>query len=402
MGTAALPLAAVEAGRDSLARQSTPKSWDHQISLRTRGPNRAILRVLLNHDWTTLRAIAESLVIMQAFLCSTQKTFWSERSFWVSAIPPNRETASDGPPHFTGRREFRRTGRSSGVPLLASVIFSALLFGTAVIGAPAQPPGQTGEPSAWRESAAVPAADLDRAIDQVLSRPEFSWRMPRVQAAEQDQPGWLRGFVQSTFEMLGDWTKAIMRFGRKIFQWIQEKLFNKLQVPLAGGGSGTGWMTSLQLLLYGLTALVVALLAIMALRLWRRRRFRTDEILATPMPAEPDLSDESVLADELPKEGWLRLGHELMGRGELRLALRAFYLAALAHLGHRELVRIARSKSNREYEYELRRRAHSRPELVAAFAESVRLFDRVWYGRHKITIADLNGFQDTVERIAAC
>jgi len=86
----------------------------------------------------------------------------------------------------------------------------------------------------------------------------------------------------------------------------------------------------------------------------------------------------------------------------LRLALRAFYLAGLAHLGYRELIRIARFKSNREYEFELGRRARNREELLEAFAQSVKLFDRVWYGKHDVSPGDLRSFQAALERITTC
>ena len=75
--------------------------------------------------------------------------------------------------------------------------------------------------------------------------------------------------------------------------------------------------------------------------------------------AVPDLNEESVTADQLPEDGWLQLARELMERGELRLALRASYLAGLAHLGHRELIHLARHKSNRDYDRELHRRARA-------------------------------------------
>jgi hypothetical protein len=288
--------------------------------------------------------------------------------------------------------------KSSKASLFSALLFIVFFFESTALAAPAPATA----PASAQESGSVKALELDRAIQSVLSRPEFSWRMPRAKIEHGDEPGWFVSFVRSAFEMVGDWVRAVVRFAKKVSEWIFEKLFNKLRSPLPGGGGGTDWMTSLQLLLYCLTAFVVAVLAILAMRMWRRRRSRIEEVFATAIPAAPDLSDENVLANELPEESWLKIGRELMERGEMRLALRAFYLAALAHLGRRELIRIARFKSNHDYEMELRRRAHSRPDLLGAFAETVRLFDRVWYGRHEITAGDLNGFQTSVERIAAC
>ena len=91
-----------------------------------------------------------------------------------------------------------------------------------------------------------------------------------------------------------------------------------------------------------------------------------------------------------------------MGKGELRLALRALYLAGLAHLAQRDMIRVAKFKSNRDYERELRRRARALPELQAAFAENVGIFDRVWYGLHDVTQESLQRFQMNLEKIKAC
>ena len=93
----------------------------------------------------------------------------------------------------------------------------------------------------------------------------------------------------------------------------------------------------------------------------------------------------NVGADALPEDGWTQLARELAARGEFRLALRAFYLASLAHLAQRNLISLARFKSNHDYELELSRRAHTLPTLRQVFSENVRAFDRVWYGTHAAT-----------------
>jgi hypothetical protein len=77
------------------------------------------------------------------------------------------------------------------------------------------------------------------------------------------------------------------------------------------------------------------------------------------------------------------------------------YHASLAHLGRRELVVIARFKSNRDYELELRRRARAWPDLQGAFAENVRSFDRAWYGLHEVNAEALQQFEANVRCIRA-
>jgi hypothetical protein len=103
-----------------------------------------------------------------------------------------------------------------------------------------------------------------------------------------------------------------------------------------------------------------------------------------PVEITPDLNDEDVLADELPALRWLAVAKELLAKGEVRLAMRALYFAALTHLAERNLLTIARSKSNREYETELKRRAHAFPDLIHCFCGNVTILERVWYGMHEI------------------
>ena len=81
-----------------------------------------------------------------------------------------------------------------------------------------------------------------------------------------------------------------------------------------------------------------------------------------------------------------------MGKGELRLALRAVYLATLACLARQELITIAKYKSDREYELELRRRSHTQPQLAGVFAENRAVFEGAWYGLHEVTPGIMDRF----------
>jgi hypothetical protein len=86
-------------------------------------------------------------------------------------------------------------------------------------------------------------------------------------------------------------------------------------------------------------------------------------------------------------------------RGEFRLAMRAFYLASLAHLAARNLISLARFKSNRDYERELRRRAHTFPNLLATFGDNLFDFERIWYGLHEVNRDSVSQFAANVEKI---
>jgi hypothetical protein len=116
----------------------------------------------------------------------------------------------------------------------------------------------------------------------------------------------------------------------------------------------------------------------------------------------PDLHAPDLLADQWPEEGWLKLARELAQAGNLRLALRASYLAGLAHLGQRQLITIARYKSNFDYDRELRRRARQQEALLTAFHENLTAFECAWYGLHEVTLETLGGFNRNLEKIRGC
>jgi hypothetical protein len=94
------------------------------------------------------------------------------------------------------------------------------------------------------------------------------------------------------------------------------------------------------------------------------------------------LRKEDVSAALLPEEEWLAMSRDFAARGEWRLAMRAMYLSALAGLARREMLSLARGKSNREYARELSRKAHQHPEMLEPFQGLMHDFERVWYGCH--------------------
>jgi hypothetical protein len=195
-------------------------------------------------------------------------------------------------------------------------------------------------------------------------------------------------------ETLKRWIEAFGRWLDKILR----KLFSRRQ-PLPHANYSFGWVTPLQVLLLVLLVAVVIALTLFFFRIWRERQVRLSPRIAEPLQPAPDLADENVGADQLPEDGWTKLARELLERGELRLALRAFYLASLAHLAGRNLISLAKFKSNRDYERELSRRGHSFPELRAVFEENVVVFDRIWYGLHEINRDLVGRFAENVARI---
>jgi hypothetical protein len=271
--------------------------------------------------------------------------------------------------------------------------------------APAQTPTTDPRPPDSR----ISAAELDRAIDRVLEQREFNWRLPREKRVQDSsQKGIFAGFMDGVADTIRSWGRAAARWLKAavvwltdVIDWLREKIFGKGKIGRAEGRTGTAWITSLQILIFVLVALAASVAAVLIYRMWRQRGRRL-EVSSEGVAAVPDVADENVVANQLPEDDWLRLARELIGRGELRLAVRALYLASLAHLAQRDMISVAKFKSNRDYELELRRRARALPDLQAAFAENVGIFDRVWYGLHEVTEERLQRFQLNLERIKAC
>jgi hypothetical protein len=252
-------------------------------------------------------------------------------------------------------------------------------------------------------SAPAPAApqqvsptELNRAIDEVIQQRKYTWRMPREKLAE--EPAGEEGLIARFFKSIGRMFRTAIR---NTLEWLGNLLRKLFGNRTFSPNSTFDWIMLSQMLLYVLFAAVLSTVAFLLYRMWQNRR-RQPQILQTEaIQPVPDLTDENVGADQLPEDGWTKLARELLARGEYRLALRAFYLASLAHLAERNLISLTRFKSNHDYELELSRRAHSFPNLLQVFGENVGAFDRVWYGTHEASDELVAQFASNVERLKA-
>jgi hypothetical protein len=236
------------------------------------------------------------------------------------------------------------------------------------------------------ESSAAPQ-ELDKELKEVLRQRKYTWRMPRQNVKEAETENALMARVR-------EW----LRERRDAFiEWLR-KIFGRRGRTRQGSHGGVDWIIVIHLLLYTLVAVTIGALLWLLYQVLKTRR-NTVVVTAEPIQPTPDVADESVGAERLPEDGWMQLGRELLARGDLRLAMRAFYLASLAHLAAKNLVTLAKFKSNLDYERELHRRGHALPELPPLFSENVSVFDRVWYGMHEVTEELVNRFILRVERL---
>lgn len=275
--------------------------------------------------------------------------------------------------------ESRRSGADLLLRLRRGLSGKALLLGVGLLGlsmliAPTPLSAQPETQSTEFSQPSMNASELDASIDQVLERREFVWRFPRDEIADASDAAseggtWFKSFL----EMLERWEE-------KISQWI-ENLFGKDDKPKSDrdwdGFAGIG-----EALSYLLIAVFVLLLVYFGVRAFKM--YQPVELLeggeSSGAEVVPDLNDEDVAADMLPRNRWVELARELIAKGDFRLALRAYFLAQLSALSSEGLVVIRLSKSNREYAKELERRAHGQVNLPVLYRKEMGLFESVWYG----------------------
>jgi hypothetical protein len=305
------------------------------------------------------------------------------------------QSLSTGQDLKTELKMFAALPRAESVVLLCLGLLTASTLGAA----PADDPAlNRGTRSAELRTQSISPPELDRVIEEVIHEREYVWRMQRETAATKQNKGALAAFIDGIFETIEDWVKSAGRWMRDAINWLN-KYFRK---PSASHGPAMDWSGALRGLFFFLIIALATTIVLLLFRMWRRRhRAHAEEVTAEALLSAPDLTDENLGADELPEDGWVTLAHELLGKGEFRLALRAFYLATLAHLAGRHLISIAKFKSNRDYERELQRRAHALPEVLNTFSQNVSVFDRVWYGLHEVNQEIVARFASNAEKIKA-
>jgi hypothetical protein len=242
---------------------------------------------------------------------------------------------------------------------------------------------------------------IERSIEKTLENREFSWRYPRSRQREKKKTRgllaplarWVSKGMETAFHAVADAIKWVL-------EWLR-KLFPETKHPKPPEATDNTWMGWVQTLLFVLLGISTCVAAICLWRILRNKNRASTAVAGEPMTAMPDIRDENIDGSELPAERWLNLAREWIEKGSLRYAMRAIYLAILAHLAERGIIGLAGHKSNRDYKQELNRRAHDRPDVIGCFAANVAAFDRAWYGMHPVSQKGFERFVENQERIMA-
>ena len=166
---------------------------------------------------------------------------------------------------------------------------------------------------------------------------------------------WLHWLLTAPWEaigrVLGRVAEAIARFLARLFG--------------AFGGRTSDVTTGVLLIVAGLIALSIWKLYPVVMR-WltagRPERVTRENSTWEPLAEAADLFEQAGLASR---------------DGRHAEAIRLALLALIARLEKLGLLRYDTTRTNREYQRELRHRA----ELSASFGQLARIYDRVWYGR---------------------
>ncbi len=301
-----------------------------------------------------------SVVFGAAYLCVDPlcKTAYTVRLFYAESVFKG----------FDIMAGLARLGRASGVA--AAALFMVL----SSICLPASgDPGQAAVSPV--DTAASPAASpeqLDSSIEKVLSRREYSWRMPQSAGDKAE-----RGLIITYLDSLVDFIDDIFT---KISSWLENILPSR---PPGRGMSGfasfASWVSANSVLLSVVFLAILAVLGFISFK--RRRRYAiTENITPQPIPETPDLRDDNIAADLLKNSEWLELAKKMIAEGQLRLAARAIFLASIVSLAEQNALTIARHKTNLDYLREVRRRRHGSMRTIEAFRSSLSAFESVWYG----------------------
>jgi hypothetical protein len=292
-------------------------------------------------------------------------------------------------------RRFARQSETSGldlrlrISLLRRAAAAALLFCTLCLPFQLLRAAPSIVTPAHVGSAVTPARMRD-AIQHVFHDPRDSWDLPVV-TPRKPASNPLEAFVNSIADRLGKAWEALLSGIDALLEALRHALSNPKRSPEVHSPPVSrldGWAV------IGLFTILLTVMLFIAFRR-RSKRLRPQSAAISILPAEPiDIENENLHAIDQPEAEWLKLAAQHRDSGNLRLALRAFYLSTLAALGRAGLITLARGKTNLEYFRELERRAKRRSAaFIPAFRSNLRLFEQSWYGAHPVTEQTLDEFE---------
>lgn len=336
-----------------------------------------------------------SFLLMQLLITPLINAAYVLRCFYAGS----RSSGADLLSRLAAAREKRRTTEWEDRRSLSSVALIGVLVGVfSASGASAQVPSSG--PAGTLPGGNAGAERLRLEIAETLEQKKYQWQFSRraLESAVDSEESW----ISQRLREIADTAKMLLDAAEKWFEEMIKKLMERgMSGPDVTDGSNLKFFKELSSSAsLALVLVILGLLVWVAVSLYHKYRGNPKvEITDEGFRGAIDLESEEIVATQLHEDEWMRLAREQIEKGEERLAVRAVFLATLAHLGERGLVRIARCKSNRDYRGELILRARNQNTLREAFDENTILFERVWYGLHRLGDGDVEYFLKNHETI---
>ncbi len=312
-------------------------------------------------NWLVLSPVMKAVYVIRCFYAESRNT----GADLLSRLESCREKRE----REQRRERSRRNSNAAAILIGIGLLFSHLGASTAIAAGEEEP---------------TSARQLEEAISGTMEQKKYQWKISRHAFADENPED--QNWVSRKLTELADSVEALGKRIRKWWKSVNERFFKEDPIKRkSGGGSelkyqGLGSTMSIFLII-----IVAGLLAWLVFVLVKNYKVRTTiEDGDSGFSGIIDLESEDIVASQLPEDEWMRLAQEQISKGETRLAIRALFLASLAHLGDRGMLKIERFKTNRTYRRELELRVRHRSKLREAFEENTNLFERVWYGLHEI------------------
>jgi hypothetical protein len=235
------------------------------------------------------------------------------------------------------------------------------------------------------------AAQARKELAEILRRPEFEevagspelqrfWKDVKGQAAQYnpDATGWFHG-VRDALRRFKNWLKER---SRRFTQWLGN-LFRRN----ASRSNRRGWFDPAQLVSYALIVILIYGVFMVVYLIARRRSGAGRE-------GAPAGASARALEDALTRtpDAWRSTAQQWASDGNFRDAMRALYLAMLAHLHRARRIDYHRAHTNWQYVRTFRGDNQRRKVLT----QLTYTFDEKWYGARPCTQRDFEEFAEGV------
>lgn len=248
------------------------------------------------------------------------------------------------------------------------------------------------------EASEEPVEEMRDRIGETMQQKKYQWKLSRLDTELEEiaeEENWLS-------QRMSEIAASVKKLIRELEEWIED-IINRSrrnrQKEDKGDGATAIEFSSIMTILLGVVVAAVVVWLIVLLY----KKYRDDdagETEETGYSGPIDLESEDIVATQLPEDEWMKLAREQLAKGEMRLAVRALFLATLANLGDSGLLRIARFKSNLDYRRELELRARGEVMMRSEFEDNTDMFEHVWYGLHPLPQGELDRFMRNYEAIA--